>query len=75
MEEYTSAVLGYISKCVDDVTVTKVITIHPNQKPWLNAEVRSLLKVRDSAFRSGDEPALREARRNLTAGIKRAKAS
>ncbi|KAI3368089.1 hypothetical protein L3Q82_026236, partial [Scortum barcoo] len=47
----------------------------PNQKPWLNAEVRSLLKARDAAFRSGDSLALRAARRQLTAGLKRAKAA
>ncbi|KAI3352042.1 hypothetical protein L3Q82_020854 [Scortum barcoo] len=43
LEDYTSAVLGYISKCTEDVTRT--VTEYPNQKPWLNAEVRSLLKA------------------------------
>ncbi|KAI4898399.1 hypothetical protein NFI96_002300 [Prochilodus magdalenae] len=47
----------------------------PNQKPWLNGEVRSLLKARDAAFRSGDAQELRRARRELTAGVKRAKAA
>ncbi|KAI3371788.1 hypothetical protein L3Q82_024342 [Scortum barcoo] len=47
LEEYTSAVLGYISKCTEDVTSTRTVTEYPNQKPWLNAEVRSLLKARD----------------------------
>ncbi|KAI3351519.1 hypothetical protein L3Q82_020375 [Scortum barcoo] len=51
------------------------VTEYPNQKPWLNAEVRSLLKARDAAFRSGDRLALRAARRQLTAGVKRAKAA
>ncbi|KAI3371808.1 hypothetical protein L3Q82_024374, partial [Scortum barcoo] len=36
---------------------------------------RSLLKARDAAFRSGDRLALRAARRQLTAGVKRAKAA
>ncbi|KAI3370508.1 hypothetical protein L3Q82_025269 [Scortum barcoo] len=53
LEDYTSAVLGYISKCTEDVTSTRTVTEYPNQKPWLNAEVRSLLaKARDAAFRS-----------------------
>ncbi|KAI3357764.1 hypothetical protein L3Q82_015530, partial [Scortum barcoo] len=73
LEDYTSAVLGYISKCTEDVTSTRTVTGYPNQKPWLNAEVRSLLKARDAAFRSGDRLALRAARRQLTAGLKRAK--
>ncbi|KAI3368601.1 hypothetical protein L3Q82_025606 [Scortum barcoo] len=75
LEDYTSAVLGYISKCTEDVTSTRTVTEYPNQKPWLNAEVRSLLKARDAAFRSGDRLALRAARRQLTAGVKRAKAA
>ncbi|KAI4893114.1 hypothetical protein NFI96_020621 [Prochilodus magdalenae] len=50
LEDYTSAVLGYISKCVEDVTTTKTVTCYPNQKPWLNGKVRSLLKARDAAF-------------------------
>ncbi|KAI4887287.1 hypothetical protein NFI96_028259 [Prochilodus magdalenae] len=58
-----------------DVTTTKTVTCYPNQKPWLNGEVRSLLKARDAAFRSGDSQELRRARRELTAGVKRAKAA
>ncbi|KAI3361543.1 hypothetical protein L3Q82_013686 [Scortum barcoo] len=37
LEDYTSAVLGYISKCTEDVTSTRTVTEYPNQKPWLNA--------------------------------------
>ncbi|KAI3355733.1 hypothetical protein L3Q82_004320 [Scortum barcoo] len=65
----------HISKCTEDVTSTRTVTEYLNQKPWLNAEVRSLLKARDAAFRSGDRLALRAARRQLTAGVKRAKAA
>ncbi|KAI3377835.1 hypothetical protein L3Q82_008975 [Scortum barcoo] len=70
LEDYTSAVLGYISKCTEDITSTRTVIEYPNQKPWLNAEVRSLLKARDAAFRSGDRQL-----RQLTAGVKRAKAA
>ena len=69
LEEYTTSVLAYIRKCTDDVIIKKNIRIPPNQKPWLNAEVRSLLRARDAAFRSGDS----DARRSLTMGIKTAK--
>lgn len=44
LEKYTKSVLGYIEKCVEDVTITKPITIPPNQKPWLNAKVHRLLE-------------------------------
>ena len=43
--------------CIDDVTV-KSITMRSNQKPWMTAEVRALLRARDIAFRAGDKEAL-----------------
>ncbi len=57
LHEYTETVTAYIKKCIDDVTVTKTITTRANQKPWMTAEVRGLLKTRDEAFRSGDKAA------------------
>ncbi len=70
LQEYTETVTAYIKKCMDDVTVTKTITTRANQKPWMTAEVRGLLKTRDEAFRSGDKAALKTARANLSRGIK-----
>lgn len=68
LEEYVSSVCGYISKCIDDVTTTRKITIRPrNRGMW------SLLKARDAAFWLGDAGAPRAARKELDAGIKRAK--
>ncbi len=75
LHEYTETVTAYIKKCIDDVTVTKTITTRANQKPWMTAEVRGLLKTRDEAFRSGDKAALKTARANLSCGIKNAKRS
>lgn len=75
LEEYASSVTGFISKCVDDVVPTRTITVRPNQRPWLNANVHALLKACDEAFRAGDKVALRAARINLTCGIREAKRS
>ncbi|KAK3507849.1 hypothetical protein QTP70_001424, partial [Hemibagrus guttatus] len=57
LEEYTTSVTNYIGKCIDNVIVSKTITTCSNQKPWMTAEVRALLKSRDSAFRAGDKVA------------------
>ncbi len=75
LQEYTETVTAYIKKCIYDVTVTKTITTRANQKPWMTAEVRGLLKTRDEAFRSGDKAALKTARANLYCGFKNAKRS
>ncbi len=44
LQEYTETVTAYIKTCMDDVTVTKTITTRANQKLWMTAEVRGLLK-------------------------------
>ncbi|KAK3569004.1 hypothetical protein QTP86_021586 [Hemibagrus guttatus] len=38
LEEYTSSVSSYISKCIDDVTISKSITTRSNQKLWMAAK-------------------------------------
>ncbi|KAI4899212.1 hypothetical protein NFI96_005201 [Prochilodus magdalenae] len=73
LEEYTSSVTSYISKCIDDVTVSKTITTRPNQKPWMTAEVRALLKARDFAFKAGDKAALKKSKGQTVPGHQRGK--
>ncbi|KAL0201505.1 hypothetical protein M9458_004692, partial [Cirrhinus mrigala] len=73
IDSYTSSVLDYINTTIDSVTTQKQITIYPNQKPWMNKEVRLLLKARNTAFRSGDAQAYSTSRANLKRGIKKAK--
>ncbi len=73
LEEYTSSLSSYISKCVDDVVITKIIK-SKNQKAWMNGEVRALSRAQ-KAFRSGDKEAYNTTRARLKAGKKEAKAS
>ncbi|XP_029696932.1 uncharacterized protein [Takifugu rubripes] len=73
IERYASSVLDYISTSIDSVTTQKQITMYPNQKPWMNRDVRLLLKARNITFRSGDAQTYSTARANLKRGIKKAK--
>ncbi|KAK3509724.1 hypothetical protein QTP70_008460 [Hemibagrus guttatus] len=73
LEEYMSSVTSYISKCIDDMTISISITTRSKQKPWMTAKVRALLKSRDSAFRAGDKDALRTAQAKLSRAIREAK--
>ncbi|KAK1803223.1 hypothetical protein P4O66_021227 [Electrophorus voltai] len=73
LEEYTASVIGYISKCIDDVTISNTIITCPNQKPWMTAEVRMLLRTLDSAFKAGGKEALRKTRAKLSQAIREAK--
>ena len=70
LDEYTASVVGFISKCTDDVTVIRTITTRSNQKPWMTAEVHAVLRARDIAFRAGDKEALRTVRATLARTIR-----
>ncbi|XP_076836629.1 uncharacterized protein LOC143482213 [Brachyhypopomus gauderio] len=73
LDQYASSVLDHISTTIDSVTTQKQITMYPNQKPWMNRDVRLRLKARNIAFRSGDAQAYSIARAELKRGIKKAK--
>ena len=51
---YTSSVLHHINRPVDEVTTHKVIKMYPNQKPWMNMDVRFPLKACGTAFKLGN---------------------
>lgn len=73
LEEYTETVLGFISKCIDDVTIIKTVKLRSTDKSWLTSKVRSLLRLRDAAFRSDDTEAYNLARSDLKRAIREAK--
>ncbi|KAI3362790.1 hypothetical protein L3Q82_001844 [Scortum barcoo] len=66
LDQYASSVLDHISTTIDSVTTQKQITMYPNQKPWMNRDVRLLLKARNTAFRSGDAQAYSTAQPGLS---------
>ena len=36
----------YISWCVDCVVNTKQVKVFPNGKPWINKQIKNLLKIK-----------------------------
>ncbi len=73
IEAYSDTVTCFIRKCIDDVVPTKTIRIYPNQKPWINSDVRSALSARTSAFKSGNSDDRKQASYDLRRSIKAAK--
>ncbi len=73
MEGYSDYVTSFIRKCIEDVLPTKIIRIYPNQKPWINSDVRSALSARTSAFKSGNTDDRKQASYDLRRSIKAAK--
>jgi hypothetical protein len=54
IEEYTTSVIGFINKCIDDVVPTVTISTYPNQKPWTPGNIRIELKARAATFKDWD---------------------
>ena len=54
IEEYTTSVIGFINKCIDDVVPTVTVRTYPNQKPWITGNIRIELKARAAAFKERD---------------------
>lgn len=54
LQENTESVIAYITKCPDDLTGLKTITVRANLKLWLTGSVSGFLKARN-AFRAGDQ--------------------
>ncbi len=73
IEEYSDSVTCFIRTCIEDVIPTKIIRIYPNQKPWINSDVRSALSARTSAFKSRNTDDRKQASYDLRRSIKAAK--
>ncbi|KAI3373005.1 hypothetical protein L3Q82_023461, partial [Scortum barcoo] len=66
---YKDRVIGYIDDVIPRITVQSF----PNQKPWVNGEVRAKLKARTDAYNSGDLEEYRKSRYALRRAISSAK--
>jgi hypothetical protein len=53
-EEYTTSVICFINKCIDDVIPTVTVRTYPNQKPWITGNIRTELWGRAAAFKERD---------------------
>ena len=58
IEEYTTSVIGFINKCINDVVHTVTVRTHPNQKPWITGNIRTELMARAVDFKEMDSQKL-----------------
>ncbi|XP_037400811.1 uncharacterized protein LOC108414208 [Pygocentrus nattereri] len=73
IQEYAEHVSGYISTCVDYIVPTTQVKRFPNQKPWINSQVRHMLHARSLAYRSGNETEYKATKYRLRKVITAAK--
>ena len=51
IEEFSTSVIGFINKCIDDVIPKVTVRTYPNQKPWITGNICIELKARAAAFK------------------------
>lgn len=61
VDALASMVTLYLNCCIESVNKCKVVRKFPNEKPWMNREVRSLLRARNRAFKAKDKVTYRVA--------------
>ena len=54
IEEYTTSVIGFINKYINEVVPTVTVCTYLNQKPWITGSIRTKLKARAAAFKERD---------------------
>ena len=59
-EVLNDTVTSYINFCVDSVIKTKEVRIYPNNKPWVNKEIKHILNKKKIAFLEGDQLKVRD---------------
>eukprot|EP00061_Rhincodon_typus_P012085 g37570.t1 len=73
LDEYATTVTDFINKCVEHCVPKKSIRVFPSQKPRMNQEIHSFLKIRRAAFKSDDPHLYRRSRYDLRKAIRDAK--
>ena len=53
IEKYTTSVICFINKCIDDVVPTVTVHTCPNQKPWITGNICTELRIELPLSRSG----------------------
>ena len=64
---------AYLNFCIDMLVPTKEVVIYPNNKPWVNKELKSLMNEKRRIALSGDINGLRTITQQLTRKIEEEK--
>lgn len=75
LDELTDVVCSYSAFCRDMLIPSKRVRIYPNNKPWINKSVKSLILEKKLAFQRGEVSDLHTANRELKVEILKAKQS
>ncbi|KAK7922573.1 hypothetical protein WMY93_009475 [Mugilogobius chulae] len=71
----TECITDYINFCFENTVPSRTVRCFSNNKPWINPDIKALLKEKKRAFKSGNKDRLRTAQKKLRRKIRRAKAA
>ena len=54
IEEYTTSVISFSNKCIDNIVPTVTVRTYLNQKPWITGNICIELKARAAVFKERD---------------------
>ncbi|KAK0147718.1 RNA-directed DNA polymerase from mobile element jockey [Merluccius polli] len=71
----TDCITDYINFCFENTVPSRVVRCFSNNKPWINPDIKALLKEKKRAFRSGNKDELRTVQKELRRKTREGKAS
>ncbi|KAI4903430.1 hypothetical protein NFI96_002603 [Prochilodus magdalenae] len=75
IDSLTHCITDYVNFCVENTVPTKTVRCFSNSRPWINPDIKALLKEKKRVFRSGDKDQLKAVQRELKGKIREGKAS
>ncbi|KAI5086634.1 hypothetical protein C0J45_23309 [Silurus meridionalis] len=74
IDSLTDCITDYINFCVENTVPTRTVRCFPNNKPWINPDMKTLLKEKKRVFKSGNKEELKTVQRELRKKIRERKA-
>ena len=63
----------YVQTCEESIVPTKKVCCFPNNKPWINKNIKALLNRKKRAFMAKDREGVKSAQKELNRELRRAK--
>ncbi|XP_073727635.1 uncharacterized protein [Misgurnus anguillicaudatus] len=74
IDNLTVCITDYINFCVENTVPSRTVRCFSNNKPWINPDIKTLLKEKKRIFKSGNKEDLRNVQRELRRKIREGKA-
>ncbi|XP_013889486.1 RNA-directed DNA polymerase from mobile element jockey, partial [Austrofundulus limnaeus] len=71
----THFITDYVNFCVENTVPTRTVRCFSNNKPWINPDIKALLKEKKRAFGSGNKEEMKAVQRELRRKIRDGKES